>query len=145
MEGTPMRRLVSIAGLALAMGLSSPGLAAAQFADAGPPPSCLADWSCARANVPLGLYVRAVDDGGRYITLEDGSLWEVEISDRALAAGWQPDDFVGIRTIWAPRGDFDILLTRAGYTDQRVATRLAGRRQVEFRTTDTPPGSPDPE
>jgi hypothetical protein len=140
-----MRRLVSIAGLALTLSLWSAAPAAAQDADAGPPPSCLSDWSCTRTNAPLGLYVRSVDDGGRYITLEDGSLWEVEISDRALAAGWQPDDFVRLRTIWAPRGDFDMLLTRAGYTDQKVAARLAGRRQAEFRTSDTPPGSPDPE
>jgi hypothetical protein len=135
-----MRTAASIACLALALSVWSAGSGAAQDAAPVPPPSCLSDWSCTAVNAPLGLYVRAVEAGGRYVTLEDGSLWEIEISDRAMTAGWQPDDFVGIRTIWAPRGDFDMLLTRAGYADQRAAGRLAGRRPVAFRSTDSLPG-----
>ncbi len=140
-----MRCLASIAGLAFAMSVWNAAPAAAQFADAAAPPSCLSDWSCAQANPPLGLYVRAVDEDGRYITLEDGSLWEVEISDRALTAGWRTDDFVVISTIWAPRGDYDIQLARSGYRDQKAATRLAGRRQPAFRSSDSLPSSSDAE
>jgi hypothetical protein len=97
-------------------------------------PSCLSDWSCGPNRAPLGLYVRAVEEGGRYVTLEDGSVWEVEISDRATSASWQPEDFVGIRSIAAPRGDYEHLLTRVGDLEQRAAARLAGRRAPAFRT-----------
>lgn len=110
-----------------------------------PAPSCLADWSCGPNRAPLGLYVRAVDAGGRYLTLEDGSVWEVEVSDRATTASWRPDDFVGIRHIAAPRGDYEQLLTRVGDLEQRAAARLAGRRPPAFRTQDAAPGGVPPE
>ena len=77
---------------------------------------------------PVGLYVSAVEDDGRYVVLEDGTLWEVEISDRATTASWLPDDFVNLSWIAAPREDFEYLLTRVGDLEQRAAVRLAGRR-----------------
>jgi hypothetical protein len=77
---------------------------------------------------PVGLYISAVEDDGRYLALEDGSLWEVEISDRATTASWLPDDFVNISWIAAPREDFEYLLTRVGDREQKAAVRLAGRR-----------------
>ncbi len=107
-----------------------------------PAPSCLSDWSCGPHRAPLGLYVRAVDAGGRYLTLEDGSVWEVEISDRATTASWRPEDFVGVRTIAAPRGDYEQLLTRVGDWEQRAAARLAGRRPAAYRADDGMPGTP---
>jgi hypothetical protein len=127
MEVSPMRIVALSAGLALAAAVWGTAPAAAQSASPAAA-SCLSDWGCSDVRPPLGLYVQAVDRDGQYITLEDGSLWEVEISDRALTAGWRPRDFVGIHTIAAPRGDFEILLTRAGYSEQRAAARLAGRR-----------------
>jgi hypothetical protein len=133
-----MRTLVPIAGLTLVLAVAVPP-AAAQEAVPAPAPSCLSDWSCTAVRAPLGLYVRAVDQGGRYLTLEDGSLWEIELPDRATTASWQPDDFVGVRNIWAPRGDFDVLLTRVGDAEQRAAARLAGRRSVAFRSADSVP------
>lgn len=139
-----MRRIASIMGLGLAAAFCIPAPAAAQVAASFPAPSCLSDWSCTDVRAPLGLYVRAVDTGGRYITLEDGSFWEIEISDRATTASWQPDDFVGIRTIAAPRGDFDVLLSRAGQAEQRAAARLAGRRDGAFRPAEElPEEAPD--
>lgn len=128
-----MRTALPLAALALA-------LAAAPLAAQAPAPSCLSDWSCGPNHAPLGLYVRAVDAGGRWVTLEDGSVWEVEISDRATSAAWQPDDFVGIRPIAAPRGDYEHLLTRVGDLEQRAAARLAGRRAPVFRMDDAAPG-----
>ncbi|HEX2219006.1 MAG TPA: hypothetical protein VHG35_09390 [Gemmatimonadales bacterium] len=77
---------------------------------------------------PVGLYISGVEESGRYLTLEDGSLWEVEISDRATTASWQPDDFVNVSWIAAPREDFAYLLSRVGDREQRAAVRLAGRR-----------------
>jgi hypothetical protein len=134
-----MRNVASIVGLTLALAGAGAVPAAGQAANPVPAPSCNADWSCTPYRAPLGLYVRAVDDGGRYVTLEDGSLWEIELPDRATTASWQTDDFVGIRTIAAPRADFDILLTRVGDAEQKAAARLAGRREAVFRSDDSAP------
>jgi hypothetical protein len=90
--------------------------------------ACESDALCGRVPRPVGLYIRAVEDDGRYLVLEDGSRWEVEISDRATTASWAADDFVNLSWILAPRGDFEYLLTRVGDLDQRAAARLAGRR-----------------
>ena len=110
---------------ALALPLGASPLAAQS---AVPIATCDSDALCGRVPRPVGLYIRAVEEDGRYLALEDGSLWEVEISDRALTAGWTADDFVNLTLIAAPRGDFEYLLTRAGYREQRAAARLAGRR-----------------
>jgi hypothetical protein len=110
--------------LALALPMGAP--LAAQ--SAVPIAACESDALCGRVPRPVGLYIRAVEEDGRYLALEDGSLWEVEISDRATTASWTPDDFVNLTLISAPRGDFEYLLTRAGYREQRAAARLAGRR-----------------
>ncbi len=128
-----------IAALALA---AVPFASAAGQAPWVPAPSCLSEWGCGPNRAPLGLYLRAVDAGGRYLTLEDGSVWEVEISDRATTASWQRDDFVGIRVISAPRGDYEHLLTRVGDLEQRAAARLAGRRPPSFRDDGGAPGAP---
>ncbi len=77
---------------------------------------------------PVGLYVRDVGEGGRYVTLEDGSGWEIEISDRATTAAWQAEDFVGLQWIAAPRGEYEYRLSRVGQSEQHAAARLAGRR-----------------
>ena len=95
---------------------------------AAPISACDSDALCGAVPRPIGLYVRAVEEGGRYLTLEDGTSWEVEISDRATTGSWAPDDFVTLSWIGAPRGDFQYLLTRPGDLDQRAAARLAGRR-----------------
>ena len=89
--------------------------------------SCDSDSLCGRVPRPVGLYIRGVEDDGRYLVLEDGSRWEVEISDRATTASWVADDFVNLSWIAAPRGDFEYLLSRVGDHDQRAAVRLAGR------------------
>jgi hypothetical protein len=83
---------------------------------------------CGSFPQPVGLYISGVEESGRYVALEDGSLWEVEISDRATTASWTPDDFVNLSWIAAPLGDFEYLLSRVGDREQRAAVRLAGRR-----------------
>jgi len=111
--------------IALALPLGAAPLAAQS---AVPIAACDSDALCGRVPRPVGFYIRAVEQDGRYLALEDGSLWEVEISDRATTASWTPDDFVSLSWIAAPRGNFEYLLTRAGHLDQRAAARLAGRR-----------------
>ena len=98
-----------------------------ETATAGPI-SCLSDWACGALRAPLGFDVQAVADGGRYLTLEDGSLWEVDISDRATSSAWQPGDFVATHPIHAPRDGYEWLLTRTENVEQRVAVKLIGHR-----------------
>jgi hypothetical protein len=114
----------------LALTFALPGSAplAAQSAAPAALAACDSDALCGRVPRPVGLYVRAVEEDGRYLALEDGSLWEVEISDRATTAAWAQDDFVNLSWIAAPRGDFEYLLTRVGNLEQKAAVRLAGRR-----------------
>jgi hypothetical protein len=77
---------------------------------------------------PAGFDVLAVTEGGRYVTLQNGTVWEVEISDRATTASWQSGDFVGIRRIWAPRDGYEWLLTKTENVEQPAAVKLVGRR-----------------
>jgi len=77
--------------------------------------------------LPVGFDVTAVADGGRYLTLDDGRVWEVELSDRATTGSWVAGDFVALRRISAPRRDYEWLLLRRGDLDQQAAARLVGR------------------
>jgi hypothetical protein len=114
--------------IAIALALALTALpAAAQSAAPVALTGCAYDGYCPFPP-PVGLYISGVEDDGRYLALEDGSLWEVEISDRATTASWTPDDFVNLSWIAAPRGDFEYLLTRVGDLEQKAAARLAGRR-----------------
>ena len=77
--------------------------------------------------LPVGFDVATVVDGGRYLTMDDGRTWEVEISDRATTDSWAAGDFVALRRISAPRGDYEWLLLKRGDVDQQAAVRLVGR------------------
>jgi hypothetical protein len=83
-------------------------------------------WNCHNVELPLGLNVREVVDGGSFVTLEDGSVWEIRLPQRPVASSWKPGDFVQLKTINAPVDRFEILLAH-GDTD-RVEARLAGRK-----------------
>ena len=78
--------------------------------------------------LPVGLDVVAVADGGRYLTLQDGRQWEVEISDRATTGSWTAGEFVALRRISAPLGDYEWLFLKRGDLDQHAAVRLVGRQ-----------------
>jgi hypothetical protein len=89
--------------------------------------------------LPYGLYVREVTDGGSFVTLEDGSVWEVRLPQRPVASSWVPGDFVQLKTIPAPVDRFEILLAHGDY-DQAEA-RLVGRDrrpEAEFSEEDFP-------
>jgi hypothetical protein len=77
---------------------------------------------------PAGFDIQDVTEGGRYVTLQNGTTWEVEISDRATTASWEAGNFVGIRRIWAPRNGYDWLLTKSENVEQSAAVKLVGRR-----------------
>jgi len=117
-----MVRLVPV--LIAALVLLSPRLAAAQAQSTAV--GC--DRHCYRVVLPLGLAIRQVTDDGSFVTLEDGSVWEIRLPQRPVASSWQPGDFVQLKTIWAPVDRFETLLAQ-GDTD-RAEARLAGRKQL---------------
>ena len=86
-------------------------------------PGCT--WNCYSVTLPYGLYVREVNDGGSYVTLEDGSVWEIRLPQRPVASSWRAGDFVQLKTIAAPVDRFEILLTHGDY--DKAEARLAGR------------------
>jgi hypothetical protein len=45
-----------------------------------------------------GHLLRSVSEDGRYVTLEDGSVWEIEPSVRFQTAEWQPQAPISVRT-----------------------------------------------
>jgi hypothetical protein len=128
MEGTSMQSVSRVFLVSFLLAAPLAPLLGQETAAAGPA-SCLSDWACGAVRVPLGFDVRAVADDGRYLTLEDGSLWEVDISDRATTASWQAGDFVAVHPISAPRDGYEWLLTRTENVEQRVAVKLIGRRR----------------
>lgn len=109
-----MRDLRIIAVLSLALVLPIRSVAAQDYTRAD--------------RMPVGFSVTAVSEDGRYLTVEDGRTWEVEISDRATTGSWAVGDFLALQRIAAPRGDYEWLLLRRGDLDQRAAVRLVGRR-----------------
>lgn len=83
-----------------------------------------------------GFDIDSVTDGGRYISMRNGTVWEVEISDRATTGSWEAGDFVGVDRIWAPRDGYELQLRKSGNTDELVAVKLVGRRQREREYSD---------
>jgi hypothetical protein len=69
--------------------------------------------------------VHEVIEDGRYVMLEDGSVWEIRLSQRPVASSWRAGDFVQLSTIWAPVDRYQVLL-ESGDND-RAEARLAGR------------------
>jgi hypothetical protein len=76
--------------------------------------------------LPVGFDVTTVSDDGRYLTMDDGRTWEVDISDRATTGSWAAGDFLALRRISAPRGDYEWLLLKRGDLDQQAAARVVG-------------------
>jgi hypothetical protein len=122
-----MRSLHPVPFLTVALTLFLAGQAAGQ-AQAAPPAAaingvvCL---HCYRVSLPLGFTVREVIDDGRYVTLEDGSTWEVRLTTRPVASSWQPGDFVQLKNISAPVDGYEMLLSHGD--NDKVEARLAGR------------------
>ena len=121
-----MKILSMALGTAAALVLFLPTTSAAQAQDVAPQlPGCT--WNCYSVVLPYGLYVREVTGGGSYVTLEDGSVWEIRLPQRPVASSWQPGDFVQLSTVAAPVDRFEILLTHGDY--DKAEARLAGRER----------------
>ena len=119
-----MKMLGLVPTLAAALVLFLPNGAAAQSQTVAPQlPGC--SWNCYNVTLPYGLYVREVVDGGSYVVLEDGSVWEIRLPQRPVASSWMAGDFVQLKTIAAPVGNFEILLAHGD--NDRAEARLTGR------------------
>ncbi len=128
-----MLKLLTVAGLSLLLSATTPLAASAQSEVAVASLSCGLDGWCDSTPRPVGFYVTAVEEDGRYVALEDGTVWEIEISDRATTAAWRADDFVAVREILAPMGDFNYLLTLPGNSESRAAARPSFARAIRCR------------
>ena len=107
-----------IAVAALACLLSACASEPARAPTAGPAP--------ARYGAPgSGHLLRETREGGRYLTLEDGSQWEVHPRDRFQTAAWEADSNVTVRTTRAEDGfTYEIVNTQA---DEGALARLLPR------------------
>jgi hypothetical protein len=127
MEDAPVKMLRSLAVL-ISLALAATNLATAQAqgaSPASPSNNVGCGHRCYRVALPLGLYVQQVIDEGRYVTLEDGSTYEIRLNQRPVASSWKAGDFVQLKTIWAPVDHYEVLLARGD--NDRAEARLAGR------------------
>jgi hypothetical protein len=124
-EDTPMK-LVRPLLLPVALILLPVSAASAQTESAPQTPACT--WNCYSVVLPYGLHIREVTDGGSFVTLEDGSVWEIRLPQRPVASSWQAGDFVQLKTIASPIDRFEILLAHGDY--DRAEAKLVGRRSV---------------
>ena len=81
---------------------------------------------------PNGAQVFRSADGGTFIMLDDGSMWEIYFSDRPSAAAWRVGDFVSVHPRAARVGKFNYQLVNANAVGSaRVTARYAGYIRVE--------------
>ncbi len=120
-QGIPVKmfRMVPVFIAVLVMFSANSAAAQAQSTAVG------CNWHCYRVTLPLGMAIREVIDDGSFVTLEDGSVWEIRLPQRPVASSWKPGDFVQVKTIWAPVDRFETLLAH-GDSD-RAEARLVGR------------------
>jgi hypothetical protein len=127
MEGSSVKLLRVVPAVTAALALCAFSRAAAQAQTATPRLAGCAV-NCYSVVFPYGSYVREVKDGGGFVTLEDGSSWEIRLPQRPVASGWQPGDFVQLKNIAAPVDGFEILLTHGDF--DKAEARLAGRAKL---------------
>jgi hypothetical protein len=127
MEGAPVKSLRPAVLLSLALSMVLAAQAAAQAQSIPPESNGTAGCgrNCYRVVLPLGLYVRDVFEDGRYVMLEDGSVWEIRLNQRPIASSWRQGDFVQLKTVWAPVDRYETVLAHGD--TERAEARLAGR------------------
>ena len=73
-----------------------------------------------------GHVIRAVTDGGRYVTLEDGSRWEISPRDQYRSADWEAMANVSVRTLPREENGFLYELINTS-TDEGAVANYLGR------------------
>ena len=77
-----------------------------------PAPAQARDAAPAYTAFGSGHLLREVTEQGRYITLEDGSRWEVKPSDQFQSADWQPEASMTVRVARGENGfNYELLNT----------------------------------
>ncbi|HJU64584.1 MAG TPA: hypothetical protein VJ596_02855 [Gemmatimonadaceae bacterium] len=75
--------------------------------------------------LPDAARVLRLMDGGDFVMLDDGTMWEVYLPDRPTTVNWASGDGVRVRQRPAPIGEYDYDLIY-GPRRERVAVRFAG-------------------
>lgn len=74
-----------------------------------------------------GHYVKAVTDHGRYVTLEDGSRWEISPRDLYLSADWEASANISVRQLPRAEDGFPYELINTTTDDGAVAKYVSRR------------------
>lgn len=106
--------------------IAAAGVIAAACTTGSPPPvNQTAAPAAAYTAFGGGHILRGVSAEGRYLTLEDGSRWEVGAADRFQTAEWQTDAAMTVSAAHGENGfDYHLLNTTA---DESVAARFVPR------------------
>lgn len=93
----------------------------------------LAERLRATRDIPAGLRVREVVDGGATVVLEDGSVWDVYLPDRPTADAWRVGDYVVVRLRGLMIGAYkhQLINASAEVSGGRATARFAGKRPAE--------------
>ena len=102
-----------------------------QAADARPPDVRLKTDATSNRAAPSpynalgsGHLLRAVAENGRYVTLEDGSRWEIHPRDRFRTIDWEPEAGISVRTT-RPDEEFGYEIVNTTIDDGALARPLA--------------------
>ncbi len=102
--------------------------ARARAAPAAPAtPTTLGTTTPAYAALGGGHLVRAASGDGRYVTLEDGSRWEIAPKDWYQTVDWEASANVTVRTFPQPENGFGYELTNTTNDEGVAANYLPGR------------------
>lgn len=82
-----------------------------------------------RRSIVPGLRIANVEGDGSFITLQDGTQWEVYLPDRPSTATWRQGDFVTVKLRPIAEGRYTYELTD-GRTDSDAAVKLRGRARA---------------
>jgi len=75
--------------------------------------------------MPPGARVVGTPEDGGYVTLADGTQWEIYLPDRTTTVTWQRGDYVSVSRAPAGVGDFDHVLMNAP-ANARAYARFVG-------------------
>ena len=73
--------------------------------------------------VPPGARLEALERGGDFVRLDDGSRWQVNLPDRPRVAAWRSGQWISVRRVSGGIDGFDIEL-RNGSEGTRALARL---------------------
>lgn len=122
---SPMLPLLTLAALLAAVAPHAAGAQDSTSATAAAPRAQTPAFVLA----PPGDRLVRAEDGGRFVTLADGTWWEVRPDDRAAADIWAAPTYIVVRTNPAPVRTttvaYDYLLTN-GTERRTVAARFIG-------------------